>query len=178
MVSAPLGNFNLSRNLNVGIKAALGDYVMLTAADQLFSANLMEKVYLKVGPNRVVESTRGDLPVGFRLGDADTIIDRWPSLVAQSIPPQKFSPGTIICTTRQWLLDVHGLDETRCPYNYCDSDLLTRSQEAGLVPVEIGWGESFILHMAHPRNIPLYYIKSGMPDRSLPIVRNPNGWGK
>jgi len=178
LVAAPYMTFNLSRNLNVGIRESRGEYVLLTAADQLFSPNLLEEVYRTMGPGRVVGSTRGDLPIGFDLGDAATLVERWGDLLAKSIPPQKFSPGTIICTTSEWLHRVRGLDEVRCPYNYCDSDLLTRTQMDGLQPVSLGWGPAQILHIAHPRNNALYYITSGMPDRNLPVVRNPDGWGR
>ena len=178
MIAAPLGNFNLSRNLNVGIRASLGEYVLLTACDQLFSPNLLENVYSILAPRRVIGSMRADLPLGFDLGEAESLVDRWGDVVAQAIPPQKFSPGTIICVERAWLDEVHGLDETRCPYNYCDSDLLTRAQVAGLQIANLSWGDTRILHMSHPRNNTLYYITSGMPDRSLPIVRNPTGWGQ
>lgn len=178
MVSAPYMAFNLSRNLNVGIRESRGEYVMLTAIDQLFSANFLSEVYRLMGPGRVVGSTRGDLPAGVDIGGADTLIERWESIVALAIPPQKFSPGTIICVSREWLHEVHGFDETRCPYNYTDSDLLTRAQMCNLATPDVGWGPAYVLHMSHPRNIPLYYTPSGMPDRNLPIVRNPNGWGQ
>lgn len=178
MIAAPKDTFNLSRNLNVGIRASQGEYVLLTACDQLFSPNLLGAVYPLLASRVVIGSMRADLPLNFDLGDADSLVDRWDDVVAQAIQPQKFSPGTIICVEKTWLDEVHGLDETRCPYNYCDSDLLTRAHVAGLRAFNLSWGDIQILHMSHPRNNELYYITSGMPDRSLPIIRNPNGWGQ
>lgn len=178
MIRAPFDKFNLSRNLNVGIKAAEGEYVMLTAVDQLFSPTVLAEVYRMVSPNRVVQSNRADLPLAFDLGEADTVSERWDSLMAQAIPPTKFAIGAIICTTREWLHKVHGLDETRTPYNYCDSDLLERTQLDNLQAVDIGWDKAQVLHVSHPRNNPLYYGCGGrFPDRSLPIIRNLEGWG-
>jgi GT2 family glycosyltransferase len=162
----------------VGIKAAVGEYIMLTAVDQLFSPSVLARVYKLVSPNRVVQSNRADLPLNFDLGEADTISERWDSLMAQAIPPTKFAIGAIVCTTREWLHKVHGLDEVRTPYNYCDSDLLERAQIDGLQAVDIGWGDAQVLHISHPRNNPLYYGCGGhLPDNKLPIVRNLEGWG-
>jgi glycosyltransferase involved in cell wall biosynthesis len=178
MISAPYPTFNLSRNLNVGIRATEGEYVLLTAVDQLFPTSMMSEIYLRLVPGRVIQATRGDLPIGFDVGEPSTIVERWDELLKACIPPAKFPPGTIICAHREWLFSVGGFDETRCPYNYCDSDLLTRAQVDGIEMAIIGWDRAKILHMAHERNIPLYYMPSSMPDRSLPIVRNPNGWGQ
>lgn len=178
MINAPYLAFNLSRNLNVGIRAAEGEYVLLTAVDQLFPAETLAAVYPSLAPRRIVQAMRGDLPIGFDVGEPSTIIDRWGAILEAAIPPSKFSVGTIICAPREWLYSVGGFDEARCPYNYCDSDLLTRAQVDGIEMAIISWDRAKILHMAHERNIPLYYMPSGMPDNSLPIVRNSNGWGQ
>ena len=41
MIAAPMPTFNLSRNTNVGTRASKGDFVMLTAMDQLFSVGTL-----------------------------------------------------------------------------------------------------------------------------------------
>lgn len=178
MISAPMDTFNLSRNTNVGIRASKGEYTMMTAIDQLFSPAFVAEVYKAITPNRMVQSSRGELPIGFDVGDPQTIVDRWDNLLAQATKPKDFSPGAIMCPRREWLEKVHGLDETRNKYTYCDSDLGERSLVDGLTLTIIGWGKAQILHMAHPRNTALYYGVGGKPpQKDLPVVRNLEGWG-
>lgn len=180
MIKAPMAKFNLSRIFNIGIRASLGEYCMMTSIDQMFEANFMEELYKNIAPNVVVGTWRGELNPGFDLGDPDTIIDRWDGIQAQAVPLPKFPGGSVICVQRAWLEKVHGYDEVRTPYNYLDADLTMRMKQDGLsYPVVIDWTVSHVLHVTHPYNPDLYYGCGGTwPTGGLPIVRNPNEWGE
>ena len=112
MVSAPYMAFNLSRNLNVGIRESQGEYVMLTAIDQLFSANFLSEVYRLMGPGRVVGSTRGDLPASIDIGGADTLIEV--KTAGEIVGRREFgAPGSDHVPRQYWLQCQFQLARTR-----------------------------------------------------------------
>ncbi len=180
VVDAPRGGFNLAWMCNVGIQESKGKYLLLTAMDNLFSQDMIAGVYKAVCPGGLIECSRGDLPIGYNLGEPETIHARWPKLLDDLYPGSiQSSPGTIIGLPKEWLEKVHGFDETRNPYTYTDSDLLTRAWVDGLHRVGLGWQQVQVLHLSHPRNDALYYGVGGeYPDNTLPVVRNLGGWGR
>jgi glycosyltransferase involved in cell wall biosynthesis len=199
MIAARRNKLNISHALNVGIKAAHGEYVMLTSIDRIFSANFLERVYGLMGPNYMVHSTSHNLPEGMDMGDVDTLMDRWDEILEKAVPSEKYAIGSIVCVERAWLLKVHGLDEEHCPFLYCDSDLIRRGDKDGwddtrhvdeeaakILTGDRDWRDktrridrnaAHILHIGHPSRIGAGY-GGFLPDKSYPVVRNPNGWGE
>lgn len=178
MIEARRERLNLSHSINVAIRASRGTYTMMTNMDRLFSPNFLEKVYDLMAPNLMVTCNNWNLPMGLDLGSMDTLFDRWDSIVAQAEIPKKFSVGTAICVEREWFVKVHGFDEARCPLLYADSDLILRGGKDG-------WDDTLyirddiapVLHIGHPTRIGCRY-GGKYPDRSLPVARNPSGWGE
>lgn len=176
MVEARRERLNLSHSINVAIRASRGTYVMMTNMDRLFAPNLLEGVYDILAPNRMITCHTLNLPMGLDLGSVDTIFDRWDSVVAQADAPKTVHVGSIICVEREWFVKVHGFDENRCPLLYADSDLILRGGKDGWDDTRYVSGD-IVLHIGHPSRISCGY-GGKYPDQSLPVVRNPNGWGE
>ena len=178
IVLAPNDPINISYSINVGFQSAIGQYVMTAQADLLYSKDVISCVHKLLGPRVVVQSNRGDIPIGADIGLPENVHKQWPRFRKGLMlkRPTLISPGTIIVMPRDWLVAVHGLDEIRTPYNYCDSNLLFRAARSGFTTVLLPWEKCQILHIGHPIR-PEYYMSSAYPLPDIPIVVNPTKWG-
>jgi len=177
MVAAPHPRFNLAYSYNVAIQASQGKYVMATCIDKLFSHRLLEEVYRLMAPACMVTSNSYHLPMGFDLGDVNTLMDRWDTVYANRIIQNLFAIGTFMTVEREWLFKVRGFDEINHPFNYNDSDLMLRGVQDGFGPYPFANEEvAQVLHIGHPST--LYSGFGGhYPDATRPIIRNPGHWG-
>jgi GT2 family glycosyltransferase len=157
-------HFNKSRALNIAIRNIATPYVISTDIDCIFELNFVKEVMnvLKTG-NKIVLCQKYDLcPDGFVIGMHE------PSAV-----------GSCIGLTRDWLLKVHGYDETYTYWGREDNDLVDRAKEDGLQEAWIT-GKTKIYHQWHTapnvstltENV-MYF---GVP--SKPLVRNRRTWGE
>jgi hypothetical protein len=177
MVPAVHPKFNLAYSYNVAIQASQGTYVMATCIDKLFSHRFIEEVYSLMAPRCMVTSNSFHLPIGFDIGDVNTLMDRWQEVYSHRIIQSLFAVGTIMAVEREWLFKVRGFDEINHPFNYNDSDLMLRGTQDGFGPYPIVHEEiAQCLHIGHPST--LYSGFGGhYPDATRPTVRNPEHWG-
>lgn len=181
-ITATQEKLNLSKSLNIGIRntSPLADYVMTTSVEMLFSSNLLETLEVIMTPDVIGETPRGDLPIGYEWGNVETLYDRWPEFTAHCLTPiHKRSPGAVICIRRDWWFEVRGYDEVNTPYNYNDSDLLSRAEASGLRSIPIPWEVCQVLHLGHPRSPEYNSITSRIPHGEVvDLIRNDEHWGE
>lgn len=183
VVDAYWTRFNVSRGMNVGIKATNPEskYVAATCMEIFFGENMVEVLLSKAGHGRINFMVCGSLPEGVT-DTPENVRSNWSWYCNQINPnPPKFSLGAVLCAERQWWFDVHGYDEARRPFSYPDVDINDRALRYGLENSSIGWEEAQILHPYHPLSR-MFYTISGFPvDLNNPIdrnvVRNFDGWG-
>lgn len=162
-------HFDISRALNIGIKQAKTEYVMLSDIDIVLDDNFIEVV---------TDILNGKHPV---------VPEKWTLLCLRrdlkSIDSNSWSCGKRSCygsctiIERDWLLKVHGMDERFVGLGMSDVDLVDRAVRDGY---QIVWihGQTSIYHQYHPkRNKPMMKKNIEYDKISKQVVRNPSGWG-
>ena len=142
----PQRTFNKSFALNVGIRKSKQEYVLVTDADFMFGAKLIECV--------MEELEKGDT---FVLAEAgylpDINIDNtdWLKLCGKIHKPErKFSPGTIQAVSREWMNKVHGYDEEfHGGLGGMDDDMKVRVHKDGLRLIWLRFAEVQCMHQWH-----------------------------
>lgn len=170
----PSETMNKSRGLNIGIKLANTDYVMMTDIDWLFSPNFFKLLRERMSPERIVLATAGYLPQGYSCNDL------WEWVVAECEKGEisrRLSPGCCQCVERDWAIKVHGYDERFPAQDGLDDDFRCRAQNDGLEQHWIEWHEAQAIHQWHERS-PLKGIGSELFSGDAPVVANLKGWGE
>lgn len=184
LVEAYWSRFNGSRGLNVAIRNTNPDAALVAAvgAEILFSKNFVEALNKRVNfKDSFICGACGKLSEKDSVGvTPESAWSRWDDMLSKLEPPT-FSPGAMMCASREWWFDVRGFDEARRPYSYLDADIFTRAQMSGLVTHEhdILWGEAQEIHLYHPPN-GLFYTVSGyvLDDQDVDFRRNGPDWGR
>jgi len=184
LICRPRAPFNLAKGMNVGIKAARGQYVMATCMEMLFSPNVVEVLARKMHPNGYGQGACGVLPASIPVGPIETVHERWSELCAATSEDRtRISPGTIMVAAREWWHSIRGYDEVRYPVWENDADNARASGFSGLEQVPLFWQECQMIHPEHPP------LKDGFQtggewffgttdDQVRGRPRNPNGWGE
>lgn len=169
----PMEIFNKSRALNIGIKAAQSDTIMVTDIDFIFSPGVTEVVTNHLSPKTFVLCEAGYLPKS-----AVTYPLDWPKLISMvGTVERRKSPGTIQAAHRDFWHAVRGYDERfEGGLGGMDDDMWIRARKHGLELVWIPFGEVYCLHQWHP----ISDLKGKCSHLFVPdpeIVKNPQGWG-
>lgn len=173
--------FNLSRSSNIGLRhtSESVEYVGVVALDLLYARNVIEVLAETVEHDVLCEAPMGSLRNTYELGDIHTLWDRWPDVLDacySNPPPYSFSPGSISCVRRDWLMGVHGYDEERFSFSYGDSDLLHRAALCGIGVKIIPWDRTQIIHIEHQAR---FGIQTTPPDgKDMTTIRNGDKWGE
>lgn len=178
IIHAPIGYLNLSKLNNIGILYALGDYIMITGADRLFSKNYMKEMSRLASESRVIISGWGTLPETTDI--SGNVHSRWDKLCEQIIPGSsiKVNPGCAIVLHRDWLLENRGYDE-KYPFLYSDSSIIARAERSGLKRKVVMFDKAQALHKAHAPS-ELMHISGVTLDKlyaETGAIRNLEGWG-
>lgn len=144
------GIWNRARALNLGIRAARGEYVFCTDADMIFARNFVSTLLAaqtRAGGRAMVLCKCRDLP-------EDVPEQRWEAGdYAQLLERASFRPrlGTGACqmAKRSFFFDVRGYDEKFVFWGAEDGDMTRRAIRFGLEPL---WVEeqTSMLHQWHP----------------------------
>lgn len=173
--------FNLSRSSNIGIKHSNpnSEFIGVVALDLLYAPNVIETLSRIAGRDYICEGPLGNLRGNYDLGDVESLWERWPAVLQSlnSSPPRyAYSPGSISCVRRDWLMEVHGYDENQYAFSYGDSDLLHRAELCGINVKVIPWRQTQMIHIEHTAR---FGIQTSAPDhRDKTIIRNEDRWGE
>jgi GT2 family glycosyltransferase len=171
--------WNISRARNVGIRAALADYVMMTDVDCIFAPNFVETVIRHVGKNKIVNCRISDLPQDY---DGTYSSFLWMATISTLRPP--YGLGGCQAFPKAWAMRVGGYDEEYREWGADDTDFQVRAERDGLKPAWIERETSFF-HIWHPSEKEVNRAQTNenrirlklSEMEKLPIERNPNGWG-
>jgi len=141
--------WNRSRALNIGIRAAQGDYVLCTDADMIFAPNFLAvtlAAHHRAADRSFVVCRCLDLPqtVPSQLwGDED-----FARLSARASLRQTFGTGACQSALRSFFEWVRGYDEKYLFWGKEDTDMLVRAMHYGLDLIWID-GQTGMLHQWH-----------------------------
>ena len=186
LICRPRMPFNLAKGMNVGIKAARGQYVIATCMEMLFSPNVVEVLASKVQPGCWIESACAVLSKNTPIGSIETVHSRWAELCAAAdaySAPHRPATGALMVAEREWWHSICGYDEVRYPYENPDVDNARQAALSELHTMYLGWPECQLIHQEHS---PLKdgYEQGGEWYASVTLEqirgrpRNPNGWGE
>ncbi len=142
--------WNRSRALNLGIRAARGEYVFCTDADMIFEANFVSTLLAAqadAGGGAMVLCKCRDLP-------EDVPEQRWespdyPQLLARASFRPRLGTGACQMARRSFFHEIRGYDEKFVFWGAEDGDMTRRALRYGLAPVWIEERTS-MLHQWHP----------------------------
>ena len=172
--------WNISRARNIGIRAARGEFVMVTDMDCVFSPSFVAVVLKHAAEETIVHCRINDLPAGY-----DGALDDWRRMNVASIMRPAWCYGGCQVVSRRWAEEVHGYDEKYVLWGAEDNDLMERAVAAGKRQVWIEREASYF-HQYHDQGNrkadteQLARNKARLKlteTRQLPIVRNPRRWG-
>ena len=173
--------FNLSRASNIGLKHTCeeSEYVGVVALDLLYARNAIEALAECAEDKVMCEYPMGSLPQAYALGAIESVWGKWDSILNalhSNPPPYSFSPGSISCVKRDWLLSVRGYDEHRFSFSYGDSDLIHRAALCGIGIKIVPWNATQVIHIEHPARFGIQTSPPEAEDHS--IERNGDRWGE
>ncbi|MGB0591158.1 MAG: glycosyltransferase family 2 protein [Myxococcota bacterium] len=174
--------WNKSRALNIGVRAALGHYVLCTDADMIFAPNFLETlldVQAQGGDRAFVLCQSRDLPEG--LAERLWTVDDLPSLVGQSQYRARQGTGACQMATRAFFERVRGYDEGYKGWGQEDTDMTFRAARAGLTHRWVE-GSTAMMHQWHPSNRHRWPIQKALNDlryhlTKRRITKNRRSWG-
>ena len=176
--------FERARLNNVGIRNALGEYVMTTDVDMVFGKDFVQTLMSHVGENVLVESRTmyWKPPVVNKIynGQLDVYNDIESCRVSRL--KKRTSAGGCQCMHVKGWGKVRGFSEEYRGWGSEDYDLLTRAKKAR---IQVKWmGENndvALFHQPHPKNTKQDLIYQAENKKILARIKdykaNPNGWG-
>jgi glycosyltransferase involved in cell wall biosynthesis len=174
--------WNRSRALNIGIRAATGDYALCTDADMIFAPNFLAAAlaaHQRAGDRSFVVCRCHDLPQTVPLqlwGEED-----FARLSARASLRQTFGTGACQSAARSFFECVRGYDEKYLFWGKEDSDMLVRALHYGLDLIWID-GATAMLHQWHRKRRPdapffwtLNRVRFALTKHR--VVKNSDAWG-
>ncbi len=142
--------WNRARALNLGIRAARGEYVFCTDADMIFASNFISTLLAaqeRAAGHAMVLCKCRDLP-------EEVTEQRWdarefPQLLQRASFRPRLGTGACQMAKRTFFFDIRGYDEKFIFWGAEDGDMTRRAIRFGLAPV---WVEeqTSMLHQWHP----------------------------
>ena len=172
--------WNRARALNIGIRAARGEYVFCTDADMIFQPNFLSTLLAHQDGESFVVCRCRDLPESVpeqAWGEAD-----FDALLAKSDYRERLGTGACQMARRSFFERVHGYDEGYIFWGCEDGDMWHRSQRAGLATRWIH-DHTAMLHQWHPTMRTDRPLLKAMNDTRYHltkwiVVKNRFGWGQ
>lgn len=169
--------WNVSRARNIGIKYAVGQYVMMVDIDCVFTPDFVEKIIANAGEFRILHCRVWELPERYagRLDDYEAM-----KKVSTLRPAHGY--GTCQVVSRAWAREVRGYDEQYELWGAEDTDFYIRAVHSGKVPVWIE-DQTAYFHQWHSQGNRRENIVQLRKNRErlektktgvLPIKRNPD----
>lgn len=158
--------FRQGRAINIGVKAAQTDYIILVDCDILLTKEAVEGTLAVLTHERAMVLCQR--------------IDLNKNRVAARLHP-KTAIGSFIGVSRSWLMAIKGVDEFYTNWGRWDDDLKHRAMISDL---SIVWlNEIMDVDIMHLYHDPV--IRDGLVENAAyyqknkgKIVRNPQGWGE
>ena len=187
IVQHPIGDvFHRALLNNVGIRNALGTYVMTTDVDMLLWKGFTNTLMSNLAPNRIVESRtmylKDYITKEIYEGKCDPYNDI--KCLKRGRLKKITSAGGCQCMHKDTWAKVRGFDESYYGWGSEDWDLYTRAKINGINVVWIGGSVEAIelFHQHHPRPTMKQDLEHQEENkkRLAKISRqavNPNGWG-
>ena len=172
--------WNISRARNIGIRAAKGEFVMVTDMDCLFAPNFIETVLCHAAAGVIVHCRIYDIP-----NNVSVTMDDLPRMKGISAMRPAWCYGGCQVVSREWANAVHGYDEKYELWGADDTDFMERAVGSGMKNVWIE-NETSYFHQWHDQWNRQSDIAQKDKNRArlkltetrqLPIVRNPHEWG-
>lgn len=177
--------WNRAHALNTGIRTALGEYILLTDVDLIFSNNFVSYIVTKVEENVQFYKEFYLLSQNF---------SKWKDLKDNKLDISSLkksgtsAKGAIQIIKKEFLLDLNGFDEFYCFWGVEDRDLSTRIEKLG---IETKWLPPEIAPVFHQwHSIATAETGNFMPEKwweqmciyneknENKIKRNLKNWGK
>jgi len=189
IVQFPIGEaFERARLNNVGIRNALGEYVMTTDVDMSFGKDFVQTLMGLASPDSLVESRtlywHPNMSQKIYNGELDLYNDI--QVCRAGRIKKRTSAGGCQCMHMDGWNKVRGFDEKGyIGWGSEDTDLLTRCKYAG---IKIKWmgetGDVALFHQWHPKNIKEDLTYQAENKKTLAVLQlkkyfrvNDGGWG-
>jgi len=174
--------WNRSKALNIGIKQAKSDWVMLSDIDLIYGREVIESIITHSKDNLSLHAACHYLPEKFNQWDSiEKHIDTYG-------PPCFNALGLVLCIKRSLLLEIRGFDEFYQFWGGEDTDIESRLNVLGIETQWLDISDIPIYHQWHPANnhLAIGFMPSSYWDKLLAynadnegdIIRNPSGWGE
>jgi cytidyltransferase-like protein len=170
----------ISRARNIGIRAAKGEFTMVTDMDVIFAPNFIETVFSHMAEGAIVHCRIGDIPEGYK-----GALDNFNALAGVSSLRPNWCFGGCQIVSRAWATGVGGYDERFEGWGAEDNDFMERAIQSGKKDVWIE-NETAYFHQWHNQGnrkadvAQLARNKARLKlteSKQLPIIRNPHEWG-
>lgn len=172
--------WNISRARNIGIRAARGEFVMVTDMDCIFAPGFLDVVLKYADEDSIVHCRISDLPERF-----PAPLDAWKAMASAAVMRPAWCYGGCQVVSRKWAEAVHGYDERFILWGADDNDFFERAVQSGKRSIWIE-AEATYFHQWHPQDNRTADIAQKEKNRArlrlteakkLPIIRNPHEWG-
>lgn len=185
IVQLPIGEaFERARLNNVGIRNALGEYVMTTDVDMVLGKDFVQTLMGVASPDSLVESRTlyWKPPFSKKIYNGELDLYNDIDSCRGGRIKKRTSAGGCQCMHMDGWNKVNGFDENYIGWGSEDFDLLTRAKKAKL---HIKWmgeqGDVALFHQPHAKNIKQDLEYQAENKKLLAKISNykvnPNGWG-
>jgi glycosyltransferase involved in cell wall biosynthesis len=148
--------WNKSNALNIGIKAAKGEYIIIADIDLIFPPEYLDNIIKQFEPGLFITHNSFYIPESFHIDNINV-------LISQKYNDQFVENFNGACVVKkEALFNIGVYDEFYLVWGAEDDDIIMRLENSGLVRKHISTSEINIYHQWHPSRSPgrptLWYL--------------------
>lgn len=142
--------FNKSNALNIGIREAVGAYIVIADIDIIFPKNFLNSVVSKLDTGIFLTFNAFYLPADIELNRYETVF-----IEGNSKKCDERFIGLCVAT-KSSLVAINGYDEYYLLWGAEDDDIIRQLKNTGQIRLHFSAGEMNIYHQWHPNHAPTY----------------------
>lgn len=135
--------WNRAHALNIGVRLAVGEYILFSDIDIIFSENVIEHALQQMNPHHQLLGYVYLLPKEFK--DWDYLQQR-----PAGFHLERYGKGGFHLVAKKHLINIGGYDEKYCIWGIEDEDLVARLEKIGLKLIELSAIDYPLYHQWHP----------------------------
>ena len=140
---------NASRALNIGIREASGEYILVTGADVWFAPNYLEAVTPLLAPDRFYGAVCGFLKCEAEV--KSDVLEEWEELLKQMREgAPRYGLGAMQLVHRDWWREIGGYDEN-LKLRGIDSYIIGKVKKTRMTRCIVKWDVAQMIHIKHGR---------------------------
>ncbi len=181
------GEFNEARTKNIGIRQAVGSYIISTNADIVFEKNFLLALdaLFTMFPDRLALCMRYDLDQGMVDAYGEKVVEKMEALcrLDSTVQRSQWWAGDCQASRKENFEEIRGFNEEFVGWGRLDNDLWSRMEEAGKRAFWLN-PFTFIAHQNHEHDLKTIRAQAESNDRVLAkkypdFRRNLEGaWGR